>query len=193
MICSTDFSEGRTWTSLRRILMSLMLSASREGLRSASSRTVVTPAARSRPVLALPMPGTRMQAQIFAHSSSCCSLMPDFADKSLRPFAVWAASSSASVVRMPSFFSLDAAKAVIPSIWESGYVMILDAIKGALNQGASTKGGSGELTEARGPRNDLAHLIRSNFVAAELEKFTGNILNFADAEAKPHQPAAERQ
>jgi hypothetical protein len=30
---------------------------------------------------------------------------------------------------MPSFFSLDAAKAVIPSIWESGYVMILDAIK----------------------------------------------------------------
>src|SRR5882757_8627518 len=118
--------------------------------------------------------------------------MPDFADKSLRPFAVWAASSSASVVRMPSFFSLDAAKAVIPSIWESGYVMILDAIKGALDQGASTKGGSGELTEARGPRNDLAHLIRSNFVAAELEKFTGNILNFADAEAKPHQPRAER-
>jgi hypothetical protein len=43
------------------------------------------------------------------------------------------------VVRMPSFFSLDAAKALIPSIWDSGYVMVLDVIKGALDEGASNK------------------------------------------------------
>ena len=37
-----------------------MFCASRAGLRSASSRTVVTPAARTRPTLALPIPGIRM-------------------------------------------------------------------------------------------------------------------------------------
>src|SRR3954468_7102303 len=101
--------------------------------------------------------------------------MPVFADKSLRPFTVRAASSSASVVRMPSFFSFEAAKAVIPSIWVSGYVMILDAIKVLWTKVLQQKT-SGKLTEARRPGNDLAHLIRSNSVAAELEKFTGNIL-----------------
>ena len=39
---------------------------------------------------------------------------------------VRAASSSPSVVRMPSVFSLDAAKAGRPSISEIGYVMVLD-------------------------------------------------------------------
>ncbi len=34
--------------------------------------------------------------------------------------------------------------------------------------------------------------IRSDFVAAEPEKFTGNVLNFAHAETKSHQPGAER-
>ena len=34
--------------------------ANRDGLRCASSRTVVTPAARTSPTFALPMPGIRM-------------------------------------------------------------------------------------------------------------------------------------
>src|ERR1700674_944771 len=51
---------------------------------------------------------------------------------------------------------------------------------------------SSELAQARRPRNDFAHLIRSDFVAAEPEKFTRDVLNLADAQTKPHQPGAER-
>jgi hypothetical protein len=82
---------------------------------------------------------------------------------------------------MPSDFSLEAAKDGRPSISEIGYVMVLDMKKGALS----------ELTEARRPCDDLAHLIRSDFVAAKPEKFTCDVLNLADAQTKPHQPGAE--
>src|SRR6478752_1819893 len=51
---------------------------------------------------------------------------------------------------------------------------------------------SSELAEARRPRDDFAHLIRSDFVAAEPEKFTRDILNFVHAEPKRHQLGAER-
>jgi hypothetical protein len=84
-------------------------------------------------------------------------------------------------VRMPTDFSFEAVKAVRPSISEIGYVMVLD-MKGALS----------ELTEARRPCDDLAHLIRSDFVATEPEKFTRDVLNLSDAQAKPHQLGAER-
>src|SRR6266581_2372065 len=53
--------------------------------------------------------------------------MPVFAAMILRPFTVLVASSSPAVVRMPSDFSLEAAKAVKPSISEIGYVMILNS------------------------------------------------------------------
>src|ERR1700682_1730166 len=43
------------------------------------------------------------------------------------------------------------------------------------------KGALSALAEARGPCDDLAHLIRSDFVAAEPEKFTGDVLNLAHA------------
>src|ERR1700748_539673 len=49
-----------------------------------------------------------------------------------------------------------------------------------------------ELAEARRPRNDLAHLIRSDFVAAEPEKFTRDVLNFGHAQTECHQLGAER-
>src|SRR3954453_3107211 len=49
-----------------------------------------------------------------------------------------------------------------------------------------------ELAEPRRPRDDLAHLIRSDFVAAEPEKFTRHALNLAHAEAKCHQSGTER-
>src|SRR3982074_803505 len=107
--------------------------------------------------------------------------MPVFAASALRPFTVRAASSSPVVVRMPTDLSLEAAKDGKPSMSEIGYVMVLD-IKGALS----------ELIEARRPRDDLAHLIRPNFVAAEPEKFTSNVLNLAHAQTKPHQLGAER-
>src|SRR6476646_20076 len=108
--------------------------------------------------------------------------MPVFAASALRPFTVRAASSSLSVVRIPSDFSLEAAKDGKPSISEIGYVMVLNIKKGALS----------ELAEARCPCNDLAHLVRSDFVAAEPEKFTGDVLNLAHAQAKAHQLGAER-
>jgi hypothetical protein len=47
----------------------------------------------------------------------------------LRPFTVRAASSSLSVVRMPSDFSFEAEKALRPSISVIGYVMVLDMKK----------------------------------------------------------------
>src|SRR5882724_4045583 len=112
--------------------------------------------------------------------------MPVFAASVLRPLTEWAASSSASVVRMPTDLSLEAQKADMPSISEIGYVMVLD-IKRCLRQGAS-----GELAKSRGPRDDLAHLIRTDFVAAEPEKFTGDILNLGDAETEAHQPGSDR-
>jgi hypothetical protein len=49
-----------------------------------------------------------------------------------------------------------------------------------------------ELTEARCPCDDLAHLIRSDFVAAEPEKFTRDVLNLAHTQAKSHQLGSER-
>ena len=52
--------------------------------------------------------------------------MPVLAESVLRPLAVLAASSSASVVRIPCAFNLLAAKAGRPSISEIGYVMILN-------------------------------------------------------------------
>src|SRR6202011_2727820 len=108
--------------------------------------------------------------------------MPVFAASALRPFTVRAASSSLSVVRMPSDFSLEAAKDGKPSISEIGYVMVLDMKKGALS----------ELAEARRPCDNLAHLIRSNFVASEGEKFTRDVLNVSHAQAEPHQLGAHR-
>src|ERR1700733_8805714 len=107
--------------------------------------------------------------------------MPVFSASALRPLTVRAASSSPSVVRMPTDFSFEAVKAVRPSISEIGYVMVLD-MKGALS----------ELTEARRPCDDLAHLIRSDFVSAEPEKFTRDVLNLSYAQPKPHQLGAER-
>src|SRR5882757_9214024 len=47
------------------------------------------------------------------------------------------------------------------------------------------------MAESRRPCDDLAHLIRPNFVAAELEKFTGDVLNLAHAQTKSHQLGAE--
>src|SRR5579864_4621748 len=97
--------------------------------------------------------------------------MPVLAASALRPFMVRAASSSASVVRMPSDFSLEAEKALMPSISEIGYVMMLNIKEGA----------SGELAQPGCARNDRAHLIRSDFVPTEPEEFTGNALNLAHA------------
>src|SRR5947207_16007971 len=107
--------------------------------------------------------------------------MPVFAASALRPFTVRAVSSSLSVVRMPSDFSLEAAKDGRPSISEIGYVMTFN-MKAAL----------GELADARRPCDDLAHSIRSDFVAAECEKFTIDVLNFAYAQTKPHKLGADR-
>src|SRR5260370_29107073 len=106
--------------------------------------------------------------------------MPVFAASALRPFTVRAASSSLTVVRMPSDFSLEAAKDGRPSISEIGYVMTLN-MKCALS----------ELAEARRPCDDLAHSIRSDFVAPEREKFTSDVLNFAHAPTKPHHIGAD--
>src|SRR5947209_14474236 len=107
--------------------------------------------------------------------------MPVLADNVVRALAVLAASSSALVVRIPSAFSLFAAKAGRPSISEIGYVMILSVKCEA----------SGELAEARRPRDDLAHLIRSDFVSAEPKKFTGDRLNVRHAKAEAHQARAD--
>ena len=49
-----------------------------------------------------------------------------------------------------------------------------------------------ELAEPRRPRDDLAHFIRSDFVAAEPKKFTRHVLNFVHAQTKRHQLGAER-
>ena len=48
-----------------------------------------------------------------------------------------------------------------------------------------------ELAEARSSGDDLAS-IRSDFVAAELEKFTRDVLNLGHAETEAHQFGAER-
>src|SRR5204862_6658478 len=107
--------------------------------------------------------------------------MPVFAASALRPFTVRAISSSLSVVRMPSDFSLEAAKDGRPSISEIGYVMTFN-MKAAL----------GELAEAGRACDDLAHSIRSDIVAAEREKFTSDVLNFASPQAKPQQLGGDR-
>jgi hypothetical protein len=98
--------------------------------------------------------------------------MPVFAASVLRPLTVRAASSSLSVVRMPTDFSFAAAKVGKPSISESGYVMVLD-LKGALS----------ELAEPRCACNDLAHLVRSDLVPAKSQEFTRYILNLAYSQA----------
>src|SRR5258708_802247 len=69
-----------------------------------------------------------------------------------------------------------------------GYVMILDAKECAQAEG----GWLGELAECLRPRQDFAHFIRSDFVAAEPEKFTRDALNLGHAEPKRHQLGAER-
>jgi hypothetical protein len=50
---------------------------------------------------------------------------------------------------------------------------------------------SSELAEAWRPRDDFAHVFRSDFVTTEPEKFTRDILSLADPKAQPHQPAAD--
>src|SRR5215475_11299727 len=50
---------------------------------------------------------------------------------------------------------------------------------------------SSKLAESWRPRDDLAHLIRSEFVAPEPEKFTRKPLNLIHAEAERHQPGAD--
>jgi hypothetical protein len=50
---------------------------------------------------------------------------------------------------------------------------------------------SSKLAEPWRPRDDLAHLIRSEFVAPEPEKFTRKLLNLIHAEAERHQPGAD--
>src|SRR5882757_5285689 len=66
--------------------------------------------------------------------------------------------------------------------------MILDA-----KEGAQARGGVlGELAEPRRPRNDLAHFVRSDFVAAEPKKFTRHVLNLAHAQTKRHQLGTDR-
>src|SRR5260370_17442796 len=54
------------------------------------------------------------------------------------------------------------------------------------------KGSLSARAEARRHCDNLAHLIRSNFVGAKPEKFTSDVLNLAHAQTKPHQLGAER-
>src|ERR1700712_1248941 len=70
--------------------------------------------------------------------------------------------------------------------------MILDAIECAEAGSAPDGCGLGELAEARRPRDDLAHFVRSDFVAAEPEKFTRHVLNLIHAEAERHQLGTKR-
>src|SRR3978361_905156 len=69
--------------------------------------------------------------------------------------------------------------------------MILDAIEWAEAGSAPDGCGLGELAEARRPRDDLAHFVRSDFVAAEPKKFTRDVLNLVHAEAECHQLGTE--
>src|SRR5882757_2113004 len=66
--------------------------------------------------------------------------------------------------------------------------MILDVKEGAQAGGGVLR----ELAEPRRPRNDLAHFVRSDFVAAEPKKFTRHVLNLAHAQTKRHQLGTER-
>src|SRR6516225_4829300 len=118
---------------------------------------------------------------MLAHSSSCRSLMPVLVASALRPLTVRAASSSASVVRIPSDLSLEAEKAVMPSSSEIGYVMVSDL-----------KNASDELAKPRCSGDDLAHPLRSDFVAPKSEKFTGDVLDVTDAKTKTHQSGTYR-
>jgi hypothetical protein len=54
------------------------------------------------------------------------------------------------------------------------------------------EGASGELAQPRCARDDFAHAIRSDFVSAEPEKFTGDALNFAHAQSETHEAGADR-
>src|ERR1043166_924593 len=73
----------------------------------------------------------------------------------------------------------------MPSISEREYVMMLD-------MQVLTRRASSELAEARRPRNDLAHVLRSDFVATEPEEFARDVLYLADAQPEAHQPGADR-
>src|SRR3954469_5185348 len=53
------------------------------------------------------------------------------------------------------------------------------------------KGASSELAEARCPRDDRAHLVSSDFVAAEPEKFTCDRLNVGNAETETNQSTTD--
>src|ERR1700730_14983691 len=70
--------------------------------------------------------------------------------------------------------------------------MVLDAIECAVAGSAPERCGLSELAKARCPRDDLAHFVRSDFVAAEPTKFTRDVLNLIHAEAERHQPGTER-
>src|ERR1700704_3438249 len=70
--------------------------------------------------------------------------------------------------------------------------MILDAIECAVAGSAPERCVLSELAKARRPRDDLAHFVRSDFVAAEPKKFTRDVLNLVHAEAERHQLGTER-
>jgi hypothetical protein len=53
------------------------------------------------------------------------------------------------------------------------------------------KGASSELAQARGPGDDLTHLFLADFVMAETEKFTRDVLNVGYPQAKSHQLGAD--
>src|SRR5262245_50735073 len=106
--------------------------------------------------------------------------MPVLAASNLRPFTVRAASSNASVVRIPSVLSLEAEKAVMPSIVEIGYVMTF----------VSKKGASGELAKSRRVSDDLSHPIHSDPVPTEPQQLPGDLLDLSNTETKAHQPSS---
>ena len=69
--------------------------------------------------------------------------------------------------------------------------MILDA-KECAEAGLALEGCVlSELAKARCPRDDLAHFVCSDFVAAEPKKFTRDVLNLVHAKAECHQLGTE--
>src|SRR4029077_2069651 len=101
----TSFSDGRKRTSLRFLLASAMDLASLAGLRYCNSFTVSTPTSHRSPAYSLPMPLIRSLSAMLAQRSSLRSSSAVLAARSLRPLGLFAASSSFSVVRMPTDLS----------------------------------------------------------------------------------------
>src|SRR5882762_10512338 len=62
----------------------------------------------------------------------------------------------------------------------------------SISEGAFRQSASGELVQPRCPGDDLSHLIRTNFVAAEPEKFMSGSFDLDDAETEAHQPGSGR-